>query len=56
MAAFKAHATFGLWRGAELVDARPGQANAMGQFGRLTSVATCPRRKSLRLSSGRQWR
>ena len=42
MAAFKAHATFGLWRGAELVEAKPGQANAMGQFGRLTSVADLP--------------
>jgi hypothetical protein len=42
MAAFKAHATFGLWRGAELVDAEPGQANAMGQFGRLASIADLP--------------
>jgi uncharacterized protein YdeI (YjbR/CyaY-like superfamily) len=42
MAAFKAHATFGFWRGSELVDAKPGQANAMGQFGRLASIADLP--------------
>jgi uncharacterized protein YdeI (YjbR/CyaY-like superfamily) len=42
MAAFKRHATFGFWRGSELVDEKPGQANAMGQFGRLTSVADLP--------------
>ncbi|HEX8442849.1 MAG TPA: YdeI/OmpD-associated family protein [Allosphingosinicella sp.] len=42
MAAFKAHATFGLWRGSELVESKPGQANAMGQFGRLTSLDDLP--------------
>jgi uncharacterized protein YdeI (YjbR/CyaY-like superfamily) len=41
MAAFKAHASFGFWRGRELVgdDAQEG---AMGQFGRLTSPADLP--------------
>jgi uncharacterized protein YdeI (YjbR/CyaY-like superfamily) len=42
MAAFKAHATFGFWRGSELVESKPGQANAMGQFGRLASVNDLP--------------
>ncbi len=42
MAAFKAHATFGFWRGSELVAGRQGQEKAMGQFGRLTSVADLP--------------
>jgi uncharacterized protein YdeI (YjbR/CyaY-like superfamily) len=41
MAAFKAHATLSFWRGGEIADgkARPG---AMGQFGRLTSLADLP--------------
>ncbi len=42
MAAFKEHATFGFWRGSELVETRPGQPSAMGQFGRLTSIADLP--------------
>lgn len=41
MAAFKAHATFGFWRGGEIVDA-PAAEKAMGQFGRMTSVADLP--------------
>ena len=41
MAAFKAHAALNFWRGQEL---RAGAANAgaMGQFGKLTSVADLP--------------
>jgi len=41
MAAFKAHAALNFWRGQEL---RGGEANAdaMGQFGRLTSVNDLP--------------
>jgi uncharacterized protein YdeI (YjbR/CyaY-like superfamily) len=39
MAAFKEHATLNFWRGAELVERRPG---AMGQFGRLTAIADLP--------------
>lgn len=48
MAAFKAHATFGFWKGSLIVD-RDGQpANeAMGQFGRITSVKDLPPRKVL---------
>jgi uncharacterized protein YdeI (YjbR/CyaY-like superfamily) len=40
MAAFKAHATVGFWRGEELGMKRTEQA--MGQLGRLTSVADLP--------------
>jgi hypothetical protein len=41
MAAFKAHATFGFWRGGEIVGARAGH-KAMGQFGRMTTVEDLP--------------
>jgi uncharacterized protein YdeI (YjbR/CyaY-like superfamily) len=41
MAAFKAHATFGFWQGREVAgDVR--RDGAMGQFGRLTSIADLP--------------
>lgn len=48
MAAFKAHAAFGFWKGAMIVDAagRPAEA-AMGQFGRLTAVADLPPKRVL---------
>jgi uncharacterized protein YdeI (YjbR/CyaY-like superfamily) len=41
MAAFKAHATFGFWRSGVAAEVGAGQ-DAMGQFGRLTSVADLP--------------
>jgi len=41
MAAFKAHASFGFWRGRELVGDAV-QEGAMGQFGRLMSPADLP--------------
>ena len=41
MAAFKAHAVFGFWRSREVTGAEES-ASAMGQFGRLTSVADLP--------------
>lgn len=41
MAAFKAHAALNFWRGQEIGDASP-KAGAMGQFGKLTSVADLP--------------
>src|SRR4029450_11279039 len=46
LAAFKAHAALNFWRGQEL---RGEQANAdaMGQFGRLTSVKDLPPDKEL---------
>jgi len=46
MAAFKAHATFGFWRGA-LVLGRGGGQGAMGIYGRLTSVADLPSKREL---------
>ena len=41
MAAFKAHAVINLWRGQELRGDK-ASADAMGQFGKLTSVADLP--------------
>ena len=48
MAAFKAHATFGFWRGGEVVGDKGAKGEAMGQFGRLTSVADLPPEAELR--------
>jgi uncharacterized protein YdeI (YjbR/CyaY-like superfamily) len=39
--AFKAHAALNFWRGQEIGDGQP-KAGAMGQFGRLTSLADLP--------------
>jgi len=41
MAAFKAHAAFNLWRGSQVIETG-GEDRAMGQFGRLASVADIP--------------
>src|SRR5688500_2545923 len=46
MAAFKAHATFGLWRGKELVPGG-GDDSAMGQFGCLATVKDLPPKRQL---------
>lgn len=40
MAAFKAHASFGFWRGEAAGDA--AKSGAMGQFGRLTRIEDLP--------------
>ena len=42
MAAFKAHATFGFWKGSLVVGDTGEQKSAMGQFGRLTSIEDLP--------------
>lgn len=42
MAAFKAHATFGFWKGSLILGDTDKQRTAMGQFGRLTSVDDLP--------------
>ena len=42
MAAFKAHATFGFWRAKEVLGETGAERDAMGQFGRLGSVADLP--------------
>ena len=41
MAAFKAHAAFGFWRGS-LVTEEAEQASAMGQFGRISGIDDLP--------------
>jgi len=48
MASFKAHCTFGFWKGKLIVD-RGGESaeQAMGQFGRITSVAGLPPKRVL---------
>jgi uncharacterized protein YdeI (YjbR/CyaY-like superfamily) len=47
MAAFKAHATFGFWRGKEILGDTGSEHDAMGQFGRIASIADLPDRESL---------
>jgi hypothetical protein len=47
MAAFKQHAAFGFRGGERLVGARAVTEKAMGQFGRITSVAGLPSRKTI---------
>jgi uncharacterized protein YdeI (YjbR/CyaY-like superfamily) len=47
MAAFKAHATFGFWRGSLVVGAGEEPMSGMGQFGRLTSIEDLPPREEL---------
>jgi uncharacterized protein YdeI (YjbR/CyaY-like superfamily) len=47
MAAFKAHATFGFWRGLDVVGEKQDRESAMGQFGRLTSVSDLPDHETL---------
>ena len=46
MAAFKEHASFGFWRGAEVMDG-PGRRDAMGDFGRIASVEDLPPREEI---------
>jgi uncharacterized protein YdeI (YjbR/CyaY-like superfamily) len=46
MAAFKEHAAFGLWKGS-LVLGRGKEADAMGQFGRITTLADLPSKSVL---------
>ena len=47
MAAFKAHATFGFWRGAEVTGGTGKEREAMGSFGRLTSLEDLPDEETL---------
>jgi uncharacterized protein YdeI (YjbR/CyaY-like superfamily) len=48
MAAFKAHASFGLWQASAVLGQTGSEREAMGQFGRLTSVADLPPEAELR--------
>jgi uncharacterized protein YdeI (YjbR/CyaY-like superfamily) len=47
MAAFKAHASFGFWRGSLVVGEGQEQRDGMGQFGRITSVGDLPPREAI---------
>jgi uncharacterized protein YdeI (YjbR/CyaY-like superfamily) len=48
MAAFKEHCALGFWKGSMIVEGKANQsADAMGQFGRITSPKDLPSRKSL---------
>ena len=47
MAAFKAHATFGFWKGKLVLGESADQTTSMGSFGRLTSVKDLPAKKLL---------
>jgi uncharacterized protein YdeI (YjbR/CyaY-like superfamily) len=42
MAAFKAHATFGFWQHSQLIEGEKRNEEAMGSFGRITSLADLP--------------
>ena len=46
-AAFKAHAVFGLWKGSLVVGRSSKSREAMGSFGRLTSLADLPPKREL---------
>jgi len=47
MAAFKQHCAFGFWRRAQLVRGSAREAQALGQFGRITRISDLPSRRTL---------
>jgi len=47
MAAFKAHATFGFWRGKEVTGGTGKEREAMGSFGRIEAVDDLPDEETL---------
>ena len=47
MAAFNAHATFGLWQAKDVLGETVTEREAMGQFGRLASIADLPPEEEL---------
>ena len=47
MSAFKAHCAFGFWKGSLIFGKGGGVEDAMGQFGRITSVKDLPPKKVL---------
>jgi uncharacterized protein YdeI (YjbR/CyaY-like superfamily) len=47
MAAFRAHAVFGFWNGALVLGANAQRREAMGSFGRITSVKELPAKRVL---------
>jgi uncharacterized protein YdeI (YjbR/CyaY-like superfamily) len=48
MAAFKAHATFGLWQASAVLGETGSEREAMGQYGRLTSIDDLPAEEELK--------
>jgi hypothetical protein len=48
MASFKEHCAFGFWKGALILDGQARSTEAMGQFGRITTMGDLPDRKTLR--------
>jgi len=47
MSSFKAHCAFGFWKGSLILDGNGRNAEAMGQFGRITSMSDLPSRRVL---------
>ena len=47
MAAFKQHCGFGLWKGGGVLDESTPSQDAMGQFGRITSIKDLPPKRVL---------
>ena len=47
MAAFKQHCAFGFWKGSLIIPGEENNVNAMGQFGRVTSMKDLPPRRVL---------
>lgn len=47
MAAFQRHCTFGFWKASLILPEDGKSEDAMGQFGRITSVADLPSRETL---------
>ena len=47
MASFKSHCAFGFWRGSLVLDAKGKAREAMGHFGRITSLDELPSRRVL---------
>ncbi len=47
MAAFKQHCAFGFWKGSLIVNGKENNLDAMGQFGRITSLKDLPPKRVL---------
>src|SRR2546425_5876506 len=47
MAAFKQHCAFGFWKGSLIVNGKENNVDAMGQFGRITSLKDLPPKRVL---------
>src|SRR5215471_14351950 len=47
MASFKQHCAFGFWKGSLVIDGNDNNVDAMGQFGRITSLKDLPPRRML---------